>query len=218
VFDMPPDNASVVKKAVEAANEGQAEGFKRAFGGDRANQFADSLKTLRTAFPDLKYTIDHIQAEGNQVTFTYTCKGTHKGTLGQLRATNKAAQWHGWGVATVENGVITAVHTAEDWVRAGIQLGMNPSMTGSWSGGSGGTNVTLQLTQTGNNVSGTGTLQGTPGSFPLNGTNNFPNVALQGTVFGLPVTFSGAFASPNSIPGTLTIQGFPPESVALNRT
>jgi hypothetical protein len=95
---------------------------------------------------------------------------------------------------------------------------MNPSMTGSWSGGSGGTNVTLQLTQTGNNVSGTGTLQGTPGSFPLNGTNNFPNVALQGTVFGLPVTFSGAFASPNSIPGTLTIQGFPPESVALNRT
>jgi hypothetical protein len=93
-----------------------------------------------------------------------------------------------------------------------------PTMTGNWSGRSENTTVTLQLTQTGKSVSGTATLQGSPGSFPVNGTNNFPNVHLLGNVFGLPTTFSGAFSGANSVPGTLTIQGLPSVSVTLNRT
>jgi hypothetical protein len=93
-----------------------------------------------------------------------------------------------------------------------------PTMTGNWSGRSENTTVTLQLTQTGKSVSGTATLQGSPGSFPVNGTNNFPNVHLLGNVFGLPTTFSGAFSGANSVPGTLTIQGLPSVSVTLSRT
>jgi predicted ester cyclase len=218
VFNMAVDNASVVKNAVEAFNQGQAEGLQKAFGKDMSATAAESAKSLRSAFPDLKYKIDHIQSEGSQVTFTYSVSGTHKGALGQFKATDKSAQWHGWGVATVENGVITRLHTNEDWVRAGMQLGIaNPTMVGTWVGGSQGTSVTLTLTQSGNGVNGTGTLSGSPDSFPISGTNNFPAVSLGGTVFGLQVSFDGTFSGPNSIPGTLTIQGFPPLSVTLNR-
>ena len=213
-----PDNTAVVKAAVEAFNGGKADGVKKAFGRDVEKGALESMGTLRGAFPDLQYSIDHIQAEGNQVTFAYTVKGTHKGALGDIKATNKAAQWHGWGVATVENGVITSVHTNEDWVRAGIQLGLvNPSMTGTWTGSSGSTTVTLVVTQSGNNVSGNATMSGLSDKFPVSGTNNYPNVNLQGNAFGLQITFAGSFSGTNTIPGTLTVQGFPSQAVTLTR-
>jgi predicted ester cyclase len=213
-----PDNSSIVKSAVEAFNGGAADGIRKVFHRDVEKGPVESMKTLRTAFPDLQYTIDHIQSEGNQVTFTYTVKGTHRGALGDLKATNKAAQWHGWGVATVENGLITSIHTNEDWIRAGIQLGVvNPSMTGTWSGASGSTTVTLVCTQTGSSVSGTAQMSGIADKFPVSGTNNYPNVSLQGTAYGLQVTFTGAFSNANTIPGTLTIQGFPSQAVTLTR-
>jgi hypothetical protein len=150
--------------------------------------------------------------------FTYTVKGTHKGALGDIKATNKSAQWHGWGVATVENGIITGIHTNEDWVRAGIQLGIvNPTMTGTWTGSSGNTTVTLVVTQSGTGVSGTATMSGLADKFPVSGTNNYPNVDLRGNAFGLQVTFTGAFSDATTIPGTLTVQGFPSQAVTINR-
>jgi hypothetical protein len=121
-------------------------------------------------------------------------------------------------VATVENGVITELHTVEDWVRAGLQLGVtNPTMVGTWTGGTHGTSVTLVLTQIGNSVNGTATLSGSPDSFALSGTNNFPSVNLTGSAFGVQITFSGTFSAPNTIPGTLTAEGFPALPVTLTR-
>jgi predicted ester cyclase len=213
-----PDNASIVKSAVEAFNGGQADGVKKAFHRNTEKGALESMRTLRTAFPDLQYAIDHIQADGDQVMFTYTVKGTHRGELGDLKATNKAAQWHGWGVATVENGVITNIHTKDDWVRAGIQLGiLNPSAAGTWTGASGNTTVTLVLTQTGATINGTATMSGLADSFPVSGTNNYPDVDLRGTAFGLQVVFDGAFNGANTIAGSLTVQGFPPQQVTLTR-
>jgi predicted ester cyclase len=215
---MPADNATVVKNAVEAFNAGQADDLKKVFSRDMSATAADSAKTLRKAFPDLKYKIDHIQSEGNQVTFAYSVAGTHKGAFGRFKATDKAAKWNGWGVATVENGVITNLHTVEDWVRATLQLGVaNPTMVGTWSGGAQGATVTLVLTQAGSTVNGTATMAGVPNSFPVSGTNNYPSVSLTGTAFGLPITFTGAFSAAKTIPGTLTVQGFPPQPVTLTR-
>jgi predicted ester cyclase len=216
---MAQDNASVIKNAAEAFNKGQAEGLNKVFGGGRDKYAAEALKSLRGAFPDLHYTVDHVSGDGSHVEFAYTVKGTHKGALDDIKATNKAAQWHGSGTATIQNGMITDISTTEDWARVRIQLGLaNPSMTGTWKGSGQGTTVTLVLTQTGTAVSGTATVSGIPGSFPLAGTNNFPNVVLKGTVFGLTVNFTGAFSNPNTIPGTLTIQGFSPQAVTLTRS
>jgi predicted ester cyclase len=214
---MPADNASILKSALDAANGGHADQFARVFHGDQVSHIGDSLKGIRAAFPDVHYTLDHVQSEGDTVTFTYTVKGTNSGTLGALRATNKAAQWQGWGTATIKDGAIVNIQTHEDLVRAALQLGINPSMSGSWAGSSGGTQVTLQLTQSGTAVSGTATLVGVA-TFPVNGTNNYPNVQLSGNAFGLAVTFAGKFNGPNSVPGTLTVQGFPPEPTTINRT
>jgi predicted ester cyclase len=217
---MATDHSSVVRNAVDAVNSGKPEAAEKLFGPALARKVAESVKMMRTAFPDLQYTIDHIETHGDHVTFAYSVKGTHRGQLGTIAATNKEAHWHGAGVAVIENGIIAHVHTLEDWVRLGLQLGVrlvNPTMNGTWVGSSGSTSVTLTLTQNGTAVSGTAKVSGLPDTFPLNGTNNFPNVSLSGSVFGLQVTFNGAFNGPNAVAGTLTVQGFPPQLVTITR-
>jgi len=54
-------------------------------------QFAASLKT---AFPDLRVTVEDLIAEGDQVAARVSVRGTHKGVLlGRLAATGRSATW-----------------------------------------------------------------------------------------------------------------------------
>jgi hypothetical protein len=196
---MSQDNATVIKNAVDAYNKGNAEGV--------SNHFASALQAgiSGSVQKDVQYTINHIKADGPHVLFAYTAKG-------------KSAEWNGSGVATVENGKIVALHHIEDVISKVIQMGgALPSLTGNWAGSSSGINVTLNLTQTGNNVTGTASAFGS--TFPVTGTVNYPNVVLNGSLNGLAVNFTGAYnPPPNAIPGTLTITGFPPPlTVTLNR-
>jgi hypothetical protein len=194
-----PDSAAVIKEAVEAFNKGNAEGLGGLFATRLQKGAAASVKTARTAASDLQYKIDHIQADGDHVAFSYTVSGTFRG---------KAARWTGSGTATVVNGKITALNHVEDLIGKGIQIGikLNPTMTGNWAGSAQGVNVTLALSQSGNNVSGTASAFGA--TFPVSGTNNYPNVALHGNMNGVQVNFAGAFnPPPNTIPGTLTAMG-----------
>jgi|GEM_PF-5197651 len=216
---MPDDNAAVLQHAVDAINKkGQVASF---FGGDFARHAEGNAKGIQTAFPDLEYKIDHVHAEGDHVTFAYTATGTNKGALGPHKATGKKATWQGSGTATISGGKITAVHLTEDFRRAALQLGiihlLNPSMTGKWSGSAQGITVTMNLVQTGNNVIGTATATGFSAPFPVSGTNNYPNVSLNGNVGGLGVNFTGTFSNPNTIPGKLTVQDFPPIQVTITR-
>jgi hypothetical protein len=75
----------------------------------------------------------------------------------------------------------------------------------------------LNVTQTGTSVNGTASIAGHPETFSLVGTHTYPNVNMQGTAFGLAVTFSGTFDGSNSIAGTLSTAGFPSQAVTLNR-
>jgi len=125
---------------------------------------------------------------------------------------------HGSGVATIENGKISSLYHHEDYIANLIDGGGTlPSLTGNWSGSSSGITVNLTLTQNGNNVTGTATAFGS--TFPVTGTVNYPNVVLNGSLNGLAVNFTGAYnPPPNTIPGTLTVAGFPPPlSVTLTR-
>jgi len=47
------------------------------------------LQAYATAFPDFRLTIDDIVAEGDKVAFRWTFAGTHRGPLGDIRATGK---------------------------------------------------------------------------------------------------------------------------------
>jgi steroid delta-isomerase-like uncharacterized protein len=65
----------------------------------------------RTAFPDLRLTIEDIIAEGETVTARWSCQGTHKGDLNGIAPTGKQVTISGISIARFANGKM-----AEGWV------------------------------------------------------------------------------------------------------
>lgn len=202
----------VIKDAVEAFNKADSRALGKLFGGKLGKGLENAMTDNRGAFPDLAYKIEHIVAEGDTVHFTYVAKGTNKGKYRGEKATNKTASWGGSGTAYVKDGKIVGLQTRDDRVSQAIQLGRKlggaaqPTLTGNWQGAAQGITVTLQLVQSGNNVTGSATAFGS--TFPVTGTVNYPNVSLSGTMNGLAISFTGAYnPPPNAIPGTLTALG-----------
>ncbi len=65
----------------------------------------------RTAFPDVRLTVEDIIAEGETVTARWSCKGTHKGGLSGIAPTGKQFTISGISVARFTNGKMI-----EGWV------------------------------------------------------------------------------------------------------
>jgi steroid delta-isomerase-like uncharacterized protein len=65
----------------------------------------------RTAFPDLRLTIEDIIAEGETVMARWSCRGTHKGDLSGIAPTGKEFTISGVSIARLANGKM-----AEGWV------------------------------------------------------------------------------------------------------
>ena len=65
----------------------------------------------RTAFPDLRLTIEDIIAEAETVTARWSCTGTHKGDLSGIAPTGKQFTISGISVARFSNGKMV-----EGWV------------------------------------------------------------------------------------------------------
>lgn len=65
----------------------------------------------RTAFPDLRLTIENIISEGDTVMARWSCHGTHKGDLGGIAPTGKRIDLTGVSVARLSGGKL-----AEGWV------------------------------------------------------------------------------------------------------
>jgi hypothetical protein len=83
-----------------------------------------------------------------------------------------------------------------------------PSVTGTWRFSMhfpANLDLSYKLTQTDNNVTGTSFLNSK--SFSVTGTVNYPHVALQGSLDGENLDFSGDFEQPNNISGTVTWRG-----------
>ena len=66
---------------------------------------------FRTAFPDLRLTIEDIIAEGENVTVRWTGRGTHKGDLNGIAPTGKPFTISGMSIARIANGKLI-----EGWV------------------------------------------------------------------------------------------------------
>jgi steroid delta-isomerase-like uncharacterized protein len=82
----------------------------------------------RTAFPDLRLTIEDIIAEGETVMARWSCRGTHKGDLSGIAPTGKQFTISGISIARIANGKM-----AEGWVNwdtLGLmqQLGVVPEL------------------------------------------------------------------------------------------
>ena len=65
----------------------------------------------RTAFPDIRLTMDDIIAEGETVVARWSCRGTHKGDLSGIPPTGKQVNITGVSIARFANGKME-----EGWV------------------------------------------------------------------------------------------------------
>lgn len=85
------------------------------------------IKTYRTAFPDSRFTVEEQVAEGDFVVTRWTAKGTHKGPLRGIAATNKKVSLSGINMVRVAGDQI--VEAWANWDALGMmqQIGAVPT-------------------------------------------------------------------------------------------
>jgi steroid delta-isomerase-like uncharacterized protein len=81
----------------------------------------------RTAFPDIKITIDDQVAEGDRVVTRWTTRGTNTGSLMGMPATGRPATITGISIERIAGGKIAETWVNFDGMGMMMQLGMIPA-------------------------------------------------------------------------------------------
>ena len=82
----------------------------------------------RTAFPDIRFTIEDVIAEGETVIARWTCRGTHKGDLSGIAPTGKQFIISGVSIARFSSGKMTEGWVNWDALALMQQLGVVPEL------------------------------------------------------------------------------------------
>jgi steroid delta-isomerase-like uncharacterized protein len=82
----------------------------------------------RTAFPDLRLTVEDIIADGETVMARWSCRGTHKGDLRGIAPTGKQFTISGISIARFANGKMTEGWVNWDALSLMQQLGVVPEL------------------------------------------------------------------------------------------
>ena len=118
-----PGDLSVVDELVGPEYVG-AQGDKGPAG------FKSVIIGLRTAFPDLHYTIDDVVAEGDQVAVRWHWTGTHKAPFRAFPATGKAVSNTGAGIFRFKDRKIVTAVLETDRLGFLEQIGAVPANVG----------------------------------------------------------------------------------------
>lgn len=95
---------------------------------DRGVEAVRQLATaVRTAFPDLKYTLDAEIAEGDKVSHMATARGTNSGDFMGIAPTGKSATWTEMHIMRVVNGKCVEHWAEVDMLGILQQLGLAPA-------------------------------------------------------------------------------------------
>lgn len=87
--------------------------------------FAQFLKMVSTAFPDISVIIEDIIAEEDKVAVRLTITGTHSGMLlGKIHPTGKKIFWSGIDILRIKNGKITDRWSQRDLLGMMRQIGV----------------------------------------------------------------------------------------------
>lgn len=86
------------------------------------------VQEVRAAFPDVRYTIEALYADGDMVIWRYTTTGTHRGAYMGIPATGKSGKITGIAILRVSGGQCHEVW--DEWDNLGMlqQLGILPGM------------------------------------------------------------------------------------------
>jgi steroid delta-isomerase-like uncharacterized protein len=95
--------------------------------GDRGpSGFKGVMSTLHTAFPDIRYTIDDILAEGDSVAIRWHWAGTHKGPFRGFLPSNRSVSNSGTAIFRLRDGKIIGSSIETDRLGFLQQLGVVP--------------------------------------------------------------------------------------------
>jgi steroid delta-isomerase-like uncharacterized protein len=96
--------------------------------GDRGpDGFKKIVVGLRTAFPDIHYTVDDVVAENDKVAVRWHWSGTHEATFRVFPATHKTFSNTGTGIFHFRGGKIVAAALETDRLGFLQQVGAVPS-------------------------------------------------------------------------------------------
>lgn len=80
-------------------------------------------RSTRETFPDLRYSVEEVLAEGNRVALRWTATGTQSGWFGPIPPTGKAVTYAGVHFFTIEDGRIADLWAINDTFGKILQLG-----------------------------------------------------------------------------------------------
>jgi len=88
----------------------------------------DQVQMFRTAFPDLRITIEDVGMSGDRVFMRWTGRGTHRGALMGIPPSNNRGEVRGISVQRVAGGKIVEQYESYDSLRLMQIIGAVPSM------------------------------------------------------------------------------------------
>jgi predicted ester cyclase len=89
--------------------------------------FKQFVTSLRTAFPDLHYTIDDSIESGDKFVTRLTASGTMRGEFAGMPATNKHATWTEFHIVRVNNDLVVEHWGLVQELGMLVQLGVIPA-------------------------------------------------------------------------------------------
>jgi steroid delta-isomerase-like uncharacterized protein len=89
--------------------------------------YKDFLVMRRAAFPDRRFTVEEMVAEGDKVSARFTMRGTHEGELRGIAPTGKAVTMTGIDIIRLHEGQIVEDRVEVDQLGMMQQLGVIPT-------------------------------------------------------------------------------------------
>lgn len=98
----------------------------RASGDVNLTEYLDFMDGLASAFPDGKYNVEDIVAEGDKVVCRYSFTGTNKGSYVNIPPTGKRVALEGIGIFRISGGKFVEIWYATDRMGLLQQIGVIP--------------------------------------------------------------------------------------------
>ncbi len=134
-----PENAAVVRQFIEEViNQGDIDGAGRFVREDVVEQvpfpgqgpglsgLQDVLRGMRSAFPDMHWTVEEQLVEGDRVLTRFTWTGTHDGAFLGVPPTGRSVSVWGMVIDRLADGRIKETRILMDTLGLMMQLGASP--------------------------------------------------------------------------------------------
>lgn len=144
---MPKEqNIQAQEKFAEGVNTGNFDVFDEVVAADVVDHdsapeqgpgpqgFKDMFTTLRSAFPDLEVTPEHMTATEDDVALAYTIAGTHEGEFLGVAPTGRRITARGVQIGRFEDGKLAERWGSSDQLAILQQLGAEPQTGGQDKG------------------------------------------------------------------------------------